>query len=137
MQDVPRDPSQTAVNFLTDRGINTIISFNQYSYTSAEIALLEHAHILYRHFPVEDFQAPTIDQLTKAIDFHRFISNASTLVHCGYGHGRTGTGITALQLFATWGQSPPEADWARVNYVEQPAQVEVLKQLRSRHKGEL
>ena len=59
--------TQTAVDFLVKKGINSIISFNQFSYGEDLItSLLEPAHIAYRHLPVNDFQAPTLDQLKGA-----------------------------------------------------------------------
>jgi protein-tyrosine phosphatase len=54
----------------------------------------------------------------------------TTLVHCGHGHGRTGTCVTALQIGATRGFAPLEAEWKAVNHVEAEGQMTVLRELR-------
>ncbi len=120
----------TAAKFLQEQGITGVISFNQNRYIDAQIQMLQGYNIVYLHLPVKDFTAPTIQQLDSAIEFYRPDSNPSVLMHCGYGWGRTGTGITALQLFKTKGANPPESEWQKVNHVERPVQMEVLREKR-------
>jgi len=122
--------TQSAVDFLVNQGINGIISFNSLRYTEQELGRLNEAGITYLHLPVVDFTAPTIQQLQAAIKFYQANTQGGTLVHCGYGHGRTGTGVTALQLFATRGENPSESSWKTDNHVEEENQVEVLRELR-------
>lgn len=122
-----------AIKFLEDNKITVIISFNEHSYTADEITLLKDAGITYHHLVVKDFQAATLEQLRDAhaiTDSDKLDSGTGILVHCGYGHGRTGTGITGIQLQYTEGANPPEADWAKVNHVESPVQIAVLRELR-------
>ncbi|KAL6305604.1 hypothetical protein BKA93DRAFT_204051 [Sparassis latifolia] len=121
-----------AVKFLTDQGIDSIISFNEFSYRDDEKKLLADAKISYLHFSLEDYAAPTLAQLESAITFFTDPKQHSTLVHCGFGHGRTGTGVTALQLAATEGDNPTESEWMNENYVEEPVQMEVLRKLRGK-----
>ena len=124
-----------AIKFLKDHEISVIISFNEYSYTVDEITLLKNADISYHHFPVMDFQAATLEQLLDAYAvINKLDSGKGVIVHCGYGHGRTGTGITGIQLQYTEGANPPEADWVKVNHVERPVQMAVLKKLRDSYK---
>ncbi|KZT00982.1 uncharacterized protein LAESUDRAFT_731705 [Laetiporus sulphureus 93-53] len=125
--------TSTSVQFLTSQKIDNIISFNQYIYTDSEKQLLKNANIDYLHLPIVDFSAPTLDQLHKAITSYKATNHKSTLVHCGYGHGRTGTGVTALQLDSTSGQNPPESEWESVNHVEEDKQIEVLRQLKKEY----
>ncbi|KAL6305687.1 hypothetical protein BKA93DRAFT_824798 [Sparassis latifolia] len=125
----------TAVKFLTDRGVDSIISFNQYPYKDDEKKLLDAAKISYLHLPVKDFTAPTLAQLKSAIIFFTGPKQHATLVHCGYGHGRTGTGVTALQLNATKGVNPPESEWKSQNHVEKLEQEAVLRALRDSLRG--
>lgn len=132
--DLSQNLTPTAVQFLTEKGIDNIISFNQYSYTDDERKLLADAKTSYLHLPVVDFNAPTLEQLESAITFFNDAAHKSTLVHCGYGHGRSGTGVTGLQLNATRGENPPEADWKTVNHVEDPTQIAVLRTLRDKLK---
>ncbi len=57
--------------------------------------------INYLHLPVEDYKAPTIEQLKSAISFieNEIRSNKSAvLVHCAAGKGRTGTILAAFLL---------------------------------------
>ena len=123
--------TQSAVDFLVSQGVNSIISFHQLPYgDTTGKSLLESAGILYHHIPVADFTAPTQQQLKDAVEFFASISSACTLVHCGYGHGRTGTGVTALQLAATQGKNPGEEDWIKINHVETASQIQALRQFR-------
>jgi len=132
--DTTQKLTPTAVKYLTDEGIDSIISFNQYSYKNHEKQLLAVANISYLHLPVKDFTPPTLAQLESATTF--FLEQHSTLLHCGFGHGRTGTGVTGLQLNATQGAEPAESEW-KTNHVETPQQMAVLRQLRDelRKKG--
>lgn len=95
---------------------------------------MANANILYRHLPVEDYGPPTMGDLLSAIRFVTQGPNASTLIHCGFGQGRTGTGVSAVQLFGTWG-SLGQAYWMRhgINLVETDEQVAVLADLRNRY----
>lgn len=128
--DSSQNLTQTAANFLRSRGITRIISFNAVRYTQAEINRATAAGIFYLHLPVVDYGAPTLVQLQRAFDFFSNAPNASTLVHCGFGHGRTGTGVTAIQLYSTRGVSPAESTWRTVNHVEMDVQIQVLQRLR-------
>lgn len=128
----PEDPDRTqrltksATKFLVDHDIKGIISFNEYRYKTEEEEMLSDNNIAYLHLSVEDRHAPTRGQLDRAIEFYR--SHKSTLIHCGYGHGRTGTGVTALQIDHTHGY---EHVWKSENHVEMDAQVDVLARLRN------
>lgn len=125
----------TAVAFLKEKGINVLMNFNTRSYTQEEIAMLDSAGIKYRHFFVPDFYPPAIGQLEEAIEFVRSTPDASVLVHCGYGHGRTGTVVTAMQLAATGGELPPEPDWVLSNHVERSSQIATLQKFRDQLKS--
>ncbi|EGN97289.1 hypothetical protein SERLA73DRAFT_183963 [Serpula lacrymans var. lacrymans S7.3] len=123
--------TETAVQYLQTQGIDSVISFNQVPYNATEMQLLKDAKISYLHLPVMDYTAATIQQLRSAIAFYKDPKHKATLVHCGFGWGRTGTGVTAIQLDATQGANPPESEWKSVNHVEESVQVAVLKQLKS------
>ncbi|KIY53763.1 hypothetical protein FISHEDRAFT_63269 [Fistulina hepatica ATCC 64428] len=104
---------QQAVDFLSSKGIDSIISYNESPYNAAELA-----------------QPRTFRETVAFMGMYR-----STLVHCGYGHGRTGTGVTAIQLEATKGVSPPESQWVSVNHVERHSQMEALTRWRNLCEG--
>ena len=123
--DKSQNLTQDAVNWLTKNNVNSIISFNEFSYKHAELDLLTKAKITYRHYKTVDFNSPSLDFLKAAVKFHADFKGAVTLVHCGYGHGRTGTGISAIQLYAENGQRPTETEWIKDNHVETNAKNEV------------
>lgn len=134
--DSSQDLTQKSVDFLTKIGIDSIISFNKYKYNRDALVRLESAKpkkIEYLHLSVQDFSAPTLEQLKEANTF--FVGKKATLVHCGYGHGRTGTGVTALQIDTSNGQrlEPFASAWwgSRGNHVEKRRQMSVLAELRS------
>jgi protein tyrosine phosphatase len=114
-----------AVQFLVAHGITNVISMNGIELSDEEKKRLSAHSISYTHLPVVDFQAPTLSQLEQAQ--HSYTSHSSTLVYCGYGHGRTGTVISALQLY--WGQDRTHGDY-RTNHAETEGQMDVLDQLR-------
>lgn len=119
--------TQLSVDFLSHMHVKGVISFNQYPYTSEEKARLDVASIAYLHLPVQDYHAATRAQLEAANEF--FLGHKCVLVHCGYGYGRTGTGVTAIQLYHTNGRLPIKADWKSVNHVEKDEQVAILSEL--------
>jgi protein-tyrosine phosphatase len=127
-EDCTQQLTPAAVGYLADNGIDSIISFNEHPYNEDEHQLLRNAKINYLHLPVKDFGAPTLGQLEDAITFFTNPGQQSTLVHCGYGRGRTGTGVTALQLHATAGRKPDESEWGGSG-VETKGQEAVLGQL--------
>ncbi|KAB8226793.1 protein-tyrosine phosphatase family protein [Aspergillus alliaceus] len=121
-----------AVNFLKQKGIQTIISLNSRSLSSAEKKLLEQNKITYHHVPVEDYQAPTLDDLAAIWAYYQ--NGGCTVVWCGYGWGRTGTAISAIQLYS--GESLNHDDY-KANHVETDPQIKVLDELKQKIKNEL
>lgn len=118
--------TQSAVDHLATHGITRIISLNMVEYTDEEKTRLNLAGVAYLHLPVEDFTAPTLEQIRRAITMFSKEPVANTLVHCGYGHGRTGTMVTAIQLWQTKGHLDL-AGMQEANHVERDVQRDVLR----------
>ena len=78
------------------------------------------------HLPIQDFTAPTVDQVARSIEFLRKNSEEGfkVLVHCLGGYGRTGT-ILACYLVSEG--TPPEEAIATVRKLR-PGSIEVPSQ---------
>ncbi|KIY66178.1 phosphatases II [Cylindrobasidium torrendii FP15055 ss-10] len=125
-EDAPQNLTADDIEVLTSRGITRIVSLNEQGYTPAALERLKNAGIAYLHLPVVDFTAPSMDQIKRAVTFWSKAPKTNMLVHCGYGHGRTGTMITALQLWMTNGHLGLDSTMT-ANYVEREVQREVLR----------
>ena len=119
------------ITFLKQYNVNGIISFNQCPYDDASKKLLQDNNIGLLHCPVVDFKAQTMDDFENVNKF--FKDRKTTLMHCGYGHGRTGTGVTALQLYHTKGNNPTTEEVRYgVNHIEEQVQKDALEDLRKK-----
>src|ERR1044071_3001951 len=90
--------------------------------------------INYLHLPVEDYRAPTIEQLKSAISFIENeikFNRSAVLVHCAAGKGRTGT-ILAAYLLKNDGLSVESTikrlRRLRPGSIQTPAQEQILYQ---------
>lgn len=101
---------------LTDKGIEIlkankidhVISLNSKAVSNTAIKTkLDNSGIAYTPLPVPDFNAPTAEQLATGNTNYRK-HRKGTLVWCGFGHGRTGTMITGLQIYAEKDNKPPK-----------------------------
>ncbi|KJK75250.1 hypothetical protein H634G_09597 [Metarhizium anisopliae BRIP 53293] len=109
-------------------GITHVINVNREAESQEYKDALKAAGIKYTPIPVKDYSAPTQKDFEKAWDSFKENKPAGTLVHCGFGHGRTGTVVTSIQMrsehergiLRKWGP----ADY-RKNHVEHET---VLKQ---------
>ncbi|KAM4066199.1 protein-tyrosine phosphatase [Hirsutella rhossiliensis] len=129
------DPDQrltgASIAFLKQQGISHVISLNAEANSPAIRDALTKNGIAYTALPVRDFESPTLDDFKKghrAFEQHR----AGTLVWCGYGHGRTGTMVTALQVYSEQARPDPRrllpADFSK-NHVETAGQIRLLNKL--------
>ncbi|OAA38288.1 hypothetical protein NOR_06678 [Metarhizium rileyi] len=123
--------TQETIDCLHRYGITHVISLNHLAYDSAVMTALRQGGIVYTPLAVLDFHAPSLAQVEEAWNAFRR-HRSSTLVWCGYGHGRTGTMISALQMYVQSEREEP-LYWTREHYeqneVERDVQFELLDHL--------
>ncbi|KHN98565.1 uncharacterized protein MAM_03689 [Metarhizium album ARSEF 1941] len=133
-KDSDQHVTRTTMDCLRARGITLVISLNSKASDEYLRNTLTQQGLVYLPLPVEDFGAPTLDQL--ALAWALFVKHRNgTLVWCGYGHGRTGTLITFLQMSVQdeLGQKPRwgAKDYKR-NSVEMTVQNALLDEVQFR-----
>ncbi|MCP4366083.1 MAG: protein tyrosine phosphatase [Planctomycetes bacterium] len=76
--------------FLKDNDINAIVSLTEIPLNNV---LIEEFGFEYKHVPVEDLTAPTMEQVDEFVEFAVSMRKRGkkVAVHCGAGVGRTGT----------------------------------------------
>ncbi|RPA94558.1 hypothetical protein L873DRAFT_1814066 [Choiromyces venosus 120613-1] len=129
-EDSDQGMNETSINFLMAHGINRIISLNEIPLSSREKQKLKAEGISYTHVKVPDFAAPTQLQFDQIRD--AYAKGGVTLIYCGYGDGRTGTAISALQIFQ--GRKLSHQDY-RDHGVQSPSQLTALDALSIRIHG--
>ncbi|PMD57923.1 uncharacterized protein K444DRAFT_533259, partial [Hyaloscypha bicolor E] len=136
-KDSDQNLTNESIKFLKDNKIEHVISLNSQANNEAIKKKLKDNNIAYTPLPVKDFTAPTSDDLKKGKEEYKK-HRAGTLVWCGYRHGRTGTMVSGLQIYAEKDKKSSTRmshDDYRKNYVEQmhdgksTGQYEVLAQL--------
>ena len=88
---------ETSIEFLNNHGIKNIISLNSVELSPRQKAKLRAAKISYSHIKAVKCTAVTEDQFDQIWD--AYDEAGVTVVYCGYGDGRTGMAISAIQLF--------------------------------------
>jgi atypical dual specificity phosphatase len=113
----------TSLAALEHAGIRAVLSLTE---APLDLAPIREFQVEYLHVPIDDFTAPTAQQIEEAVKFlgDQFNEGHGVLVHCLAGIGRTGT-ILACFLVSQ-GMSANEA----IQYVRQrrPGSLEVYEQ---------
>ncbi|WP_347900984.1 protein tyrosine phosphatase [Pseudomonas purpurea] len=100
--DTPQVIDAPVIEVLNKFNIRLIVSLNHYEIEEGR-GLLGKYKIRYLFLGVKDFSAPTASKLDEACrQINTTIKEGhSALIYCGYGQGRTGTMMTAWEMFAT------------------------------------
>ncbi|CUS10128.1 unnamed protein product [Tuber aestivum] len=129
-EDSDESINETSIEFLHNHGIHNIISLNSVEITPREKGRLRAAKISYSHIIVPECTAPTQEQFDQI--WNAYKGALATIVYCGYGDGRTGMAISAIQLCE--GRPLGELDF-RANGAQCRGQIEALNALSERIHG--
>ena len=123
-EDADQSMNETSIEFLDHYRIRNIISLNSVELSPRERARLRDAEIAYSHIKATEYTAVTQEQFDQIWDAYN--GSGATIVYCGYGDGRTGMAISAIQLFQ--GHVLDDKHY-RENGVQCPSQLAALKAL--------
>ena len=129
-EDADESINETSIEFLNNYRIKNIISLNSVELSPHQKGRLRKAKISYSHIMAVKCTAVTQEQFDQI--WNAYDKAGVTIVYCGYGNGRTGMAISAIQLFQ--GRALDDNDYME-NGVQCPSQLAALKKLSDRING--
>jgi len=126
-EDADEAINETSIEFLNNYGIKNIISLNSVELSPRQRGWLRAAKISYSHIKAVECTAVTQEQFDEI--WNAYDEAGVTVVYCGYGDGRTGMAISAIQLFQ--GRALDDNDF-RANGVQCSSQLAALNALSDR-----
>ena len=129
-EDADENINETSIEFLNNYGIKNIISLNSLELSLRQKGRLRAAKISYSHIKAEKCAAVTQEQFDQI--WNSYDKAGVTVVYCGFGDGRTGMAISAIQLFQR--RVLDDKDYME-NGVQCPSQIAALNALSDRING--
>jgi len=126
-EDADENINETSIEFLNNYGIKNIISLNSVELSPRQRGWLRAAKISYSHIKAVECTAVTQEQFDEI--WNAYDETGVTIVYCGYGDGRTGMAISAIQLLQ--GRALDDNDF-RANGVQCSSQLAALNALSDR-----
>ncbi|PFH57964.1 hypothetical protein XA68_14343 [Ophiocordyceps unilateralis] len=105
-----------SIGFLREKGIRHVISLNSEAGREDIVKALKDNDIQYTQLPTSDWEPLSLDALVQGVESFIVRPRSPTLIWCGFGHGRTGTLITAIQMFRLREQSFPARQLDQKDY---------------------
>ena len=92
------------LEWLYRQGIRAIVSLTERSLKQEKAVQHKIHRFVYRHIPVRDETAPTVEQIDAFVAFVSEMNarNKSVLAHCAGGYGRTGTMLACYLVSQGW-----------------------------------
>ncbi|PHH66604.1 hypothetical protein CDD81_6441 [Ophiocordyceps australis] len=131
-KDSSQELTPESIEYLQHYGIKHIISLNEFADNPGIKQILKANKISYTPIPTPDFAVPSLADLYKGYKSFAQTTDGATLVWCGFGHGRTGLMITAINLFREaekLNPGPLTPDYVKTSHVETQAQFKALTKL--------
>ncbi|PHH74557.1 hypothetical protein CDD82_4889 [Ophiocordyceps australis] len=130
-KDFDQELTDESIEFLTKHNIHHVISLNAHAKSSVITGILKENNIGYTPIPIPDYSTPSLRDLQRGYEAFRE-SKGPTLIWCGYGSGRTGAMVSAIEIFRENEKARPDAvtqDEYDKNSVETRAQCKGLDRL--------
>lgn len=122
--------------FLRELGIDAIVSLTEYP---LQKAFIEEFGFEYKHVPVEDLTAPSLEQIDEFVRFATKVCGAGKklVVHCGAGIGRTGTMLACYLVYKGYSarRAIEEVRRKRPGSIETHEQEEIIALYEKKKKG--
>ncbi|KAG0639002.1 hypothetical protein HOY80DRAFT_1076030 [Tuber brumale] len=129
-EDSDESINETSIESLRNHEIKNIISLNSIEVSPREKGRLRAAKISYSHIKAAEGTAFTQEQFEQI--WNAYNKAGTTIVYCGYGDGRTGMAISAIQLYE--GRTLSDLAY-RANGVQCLSQLAALNELSERIHG--